>query len=156
MFDNDLADLYEVETKQLNRAVKRNISRFPEIFRFQLTYDESLRFQNGTLNEGRGKHRKYLPYVFTEQGVTMISAVLKSDVAVNVSVRIINAFVQMRRFITQNAILFQRLDLIEQKQLKTDAKVEKVFDLIESKDIKPKQGIFLTDRYLMLIILFLI
>jgi len=108
MFDNDLADLYEVETKQLNRAVKRNISRFPEIFRFQLTYDESLRFQNGTLNEGRGKHRKYLPYVFTEQGVTMISAVLKSDVAVNVSVRIINAFVQMRRFITQNAILFQR------------------------------------------------
>lgn len=90
MVDSDLAMLYQVETKRLNEAVKRNIARFPEEFRFQLTEEEakSLRSQFATLNEndGRGKHRKYLPYVFTEQGIAMLSAVLRSDVAVQVSI----------------------------------------------------------------------
>lgn len=170
MLDRDLAELYEVETKNLNRAVNRNIERFPENFMFQLTEDEyqslrsqfatssggdflrsqnatletddSLRFQIGTLENGRGKHRKYLPYVFTEQGVAMLSAVLRSQTAVRMSIHIINAFVEMRRFISNNALIFQRLDLLEQKQFKTDDKVEAILNAIEDKSIKPKQGIF--------------
>src|SRR3989338_9389219 len=127
MLDSDLALLYNVETKQLNRAVKRNKDRFPINFCFQLNeveYDilmskivtlreESLRFQNGTLNTERGKHRKYLPFVFTEQGVAMLSGVLRSDTAINVSIQIINAFVAMRKFISKNAQLFTRLDVVE-------------------------------------------
>ena len=135
MIDKDLAEIYRVETKQLNRAVKRNIERFPNEFMFQLTDKEleywmsqiatlrssqDLRFQNGT-SSGHGG-RRYLPYVFTEQGVAMLSAVLKSETAVKVSVAIMNAFVTMRRFISTNAQIFQRLDSVEQKQLeyKTD------------------------------------
>ena len=107
MLDKDLAKLYEVETKNLNRAVNRNKERFPENFRFQLTNeewenlrlqietsksnDESLRFQNGTLEKGSGKHRKYFPFVFTEQGVSMLSAVLRSEVSIRISIEIINA-----------------------------------------------------------------
>ncbi len=160
MFDSDLAEFYGVETKQLNRAVKRNIVRFPEEFMFQLNEDEweslrfqigtlndeSLRSQNGTLKQGRGKHRKYLPYAFTEQGVAMLSGVLKSDTAVKMSIQIINAFVAMRKFIINNAQLFQRIDNVEKKQLryemKTDEKFDKVFDALQSKDLEPKQGIF--------------
>lgn len=138
MLDSDLAKLYQVETKVFNQAVKRNIDRFPDSFRFQLTKDEyeALRSQFVTLNEnsGRGKHRKYLPYVFTEQGVAMLSAVLKSDVAVQVSINIRNAFVEMRRFITSNALLFERISNVELKQLEyqkqTDEKLEQVFQYI--------------------------
>ena len=104
MLDSDLAELYQVEIKYLNRAVKRNIDRFPNKFKFQLSeqeyeqlilqiasfYNNSLRFQNGTLETGRGKHRKYLPYAFTEQGVSMLSAVLRSDTAVKVSITIMD------------------------------------------------------------------
>jgi len=156
MVDSDLAEMYEVETKYLTRAVSRNIQRFPEQFRFQLTQEElenlrcqigtssseSLRFQNGTLEKGRGKHRKYLPYVFTEQGVSMLSAVLRSEIAIKVSIQIMDAFVGMRKFIANNAAIFQRLDSIEQKQYLTDTKLDKVFEAIEAKDIKPTQGIF--------------
>ncbi len=150
MLDEDLAKLYGVETKQLNKAVNRNIKRFPEHFRFQLSkeeYDEVLRFQNGTfkvnLNENRrGKHRKYLPYVFTEQGVSMLSAVLRSDTAIEISIKIIDSFVHMRRFLHANASLFQRLDTIEHTLLKHEDNFDKIFKAIQSKEIKPTQGVF--------------
>ncbi|MBC8214914.1 MAG: ORF6N domain-containing protein [Candidatus Marinimicrobia bacterium] len=155
MLDSDLAKIYGVETRVLNQAVARNIDRFPEDFRFQLTKNEleiwksqivissedRLRSQNVTLKKRRGAHRKYMPYVFTEQGVAMLSAVLRSDTAVKVSVQIINAFVVMRKFIGSNAQLFQRIDRVELKQLEHDHKFDKVFDAIESKGISPKQGI---------------
>ena len=150
MLDEDLAKLYQVETKQLNKAVNRNLKRFPEYFRFQLIkeeYETVLRFQNGTLKENlnkdmRGKHRKYLPYAFTEQGISMLSAVLRSDIAIEVSIKIIDAFVNMRRFLLSNASIFQRLDNIEYKLLRHDENFDKVFKAIESKYIKPIQGIF--------------
>jgi hypothetical protein len=162
MLDSDLAKIYKVETKNLNRAVSRNIERFPEKFRFQLTqlefdeYEKSLRFQIGTLKnkdqslksqnailkKGRGQHSKYLPYVFTEQGVSMLSAVLRSETAIKVSILIIEAFVEMRKFISENAAIFQRLEKVEIKQIETDQKFEQIFTALEDKSIKPKQGIF--------------
>ena len=148
MVDSDLAELYRTEVKVLNQAVKRNLERFPAEFMFQLTtieYD-SLRSHFVTLDEGRGKYRKYLPYAFTEQGVAMLSAVLKSETAVKTSIQIINAFVTMRRFIAANAQVFHRLDSVEKKQVEhkadTDSKFEKIFNAIEAKEIVPKQGIF--------------
>lgn len=143
MLDSDLAKIYNVETKQINRAVNRNKVRFPKEFIFQLTKKEweSLRYQIGALKKSRGAHRKYMPYVFTEQGVAMLSAVLRSDTAVKVSVQIINAFVAMRKLIGSNAQLFQRIDRVELKQLEHDHKFDKVFDAIEQKGITPKQGI---------------
>lgn len=138
MIDSDLAMLYQVETKRLNEAVKRNIARFPEEFCFQLTAEEmeSLRSQIATLNEieGRGRHRKYLPYVFTEQGIAMLSAVLRSDVAIQVSISIMKSFVEMRRFTVNNALLFERISSVELRQLEyqkqTDEKLEQIFDYI--------------------------
>jgi len=163
MLDSDLVEFYGVETKQLNRAVKRNIDRFPQEFMFQLVEDEwtSLRNQIGTLkriDDFRGKHRKYLPYAFTEQGVTMLSGILRSDTAVKMSIQIMNTFVTMRKFIINNAQLFQRIDIVEKRPLKhemgTNEKFDKIFDALQSKELEPKQGIFLTGRYLMLINLF--
>lgn len=158
MLDSDLAKLYDVESKRLNEQVKRNIARFPQQFRFQLTEKEyqnlrsqfaasssndSLRSQSVTLNHGG---RRYLPYVFTEQGVSMLSAVLKSDKAIQTSIHIINSFVKMRQFLSHNGDIFKRLDLVEKRQIsyeiKTDEKFEKLFDALEDKTIKPKQGIF--------------
>lgn len=146
MVDEDLAQLYGVETKVFNQAVKRNIDRFPERFRFQLSQSEYeiLRSQIVTLrlDKGWGTHRKYLPYVFTEQGVSMLSAVLRSDIAIQVSIKIIDTFVNMRKFISQNALIFQRLDSLEYKQLQTDNKIDTILDAIEDKSIKAKSGIF--------------
>lgn len=157
MIDKHLAELYGIETKYLNRAVKRNPDRFPESFMFQLTKeefeglrfqngtidpDESLRFPNSTLHTGRGKHRKYLPYAFTEQGVAMLSAVLNSETAVKASVMIMDAFVQMRHFLMENAGLLKRIQIVEVKQLETDSKVRLLFDAMEKKNLKPQQGIF--------------
>ena len=145
MIDRDLAELYQVEIRVLNQAVKRNIERFPELFRFQLTqneYNEFLRSQNVILEKGKGKHRKYLPYVFTEQGVAMLSAVLRSEIAVKVSVQIMQAFVEMKNFIANNAAVFQRIERIEKKQLIADENFEKIFKALEDKTLKPKQGIF--------------
>jgi phage regulator Rha-like protein len=144
MFDEELAKLYGVETKRLNEQVKRNIERFPAEFMFQLSESEfeNLRSQFATLEKGRGQHRKYLPYVFTEQGVAMLSAVLRSETAVKVSVQIMNAFVAMRRFLLSNVQVFQRLDSLELKQAQTDQKVERVLNAIEDKSAMPKQGIF--------------
>ena len=137
MLDSDLAMLYQVETGALNRSVKRNINRFPEDFCFQLTEEEFLRCQNGISKEkteGRGG-RRYMPYAFTEQGISMLSAVLKSDVAVNVSIGIMRAFVEMRHFISNNALLFEKVSDIELKQLEyqksTDERFDKVFQYIE-------------------------
>ena len=141
MVDSDLAMLYQVETKRLNEAVKRNISRFPEEFRFQLTEDEtkSLRSQFATSDsqyEDNGKKggRRYLPYVFTEHGIAMLSAVLRSDVAIKISIYIMKSFVEMRRFISNNAMLFERNSNVELKQLEyqkqTDEKLEQLFKYI--------------------------
>lgn len=159
MIDSDLAELYRIEVKALNQAVRRNIKRFPVEFMFQLTDEEhnslmskfvpvetkeSLRSQFVTSNQRGG--RRYRPYAFTEQGVAMLSAVLRSETAVRISIQIINAFVAMRRFIASNAQLFHRLDTIEQKQLEhkleADEKFQKIFSAIEAKEIKPRQGIF--------------
>jgi phage regulator Rha-like protein len=146
MLDEDLAELYGVESKRLNEQVKRNIERFPDNFRFQLTEDECeiLRSQIATLrlDKGWGTHRKYLPYVFTEQGVSMLSAVLRSDTAIQISIKIIDTFVNMRKFISQNALIFQRLDSLEYKQLQTDTKIDTILSAIEDKSIKAKSGIF--------------
>src|SRR6056297_721065 len=141
ILDQDIATLYGVETKRVNEQVKRNSDRFPDSFCFQLTKTdtENLRSQIATSSWGG---RRTLPYAFTEQGVAMLSAVLKSDTAIKVSVQIINAFVAMRRFLVTNAQVFQRLDTLEIKQIETDKKLNHVLDAIESKDIQPKQGIF--------------
>ena len=143
MLDSDLASLYQVETKNLNKAVKRNIERFPASFCFQLTEEEveNLRFQIGTSSLSYGG-RRYLPYVFTEQGVAMASAILRSDIAVKVSVEIMEAFVEMRRMLMSNASLFHRLDKIELKQLEADQKFEEIFKALESDKKKKKKGVF--------------
>ena len=170
MLDAHLAELYNVETKRLNEQVKRNSERFPESFMFQLTkqewdflqsqnaattsgsvlrsqnasleIDNGLKSQNATIENKRGRHSKYLPYVFTEQGVAMLSAVLRSDIAVQVSIQIMQAFVNMRKFLLNNASVFQRLERIELKQIQTDEKFEKIFKALESGQTKPDMGIF--------------
>ena len=144
MLDSDIAIEFEVETKRINEAVKRNYKRFPEEFCFQLNEKDfnSLRSQFATLkNQGRGQHRKYLPYAFTEQGVAMLSAVLHSDKAINVSIKIMNAFVEMRHFIYNNAQVFERLTNVESKLLDHDKKFEEVFNQFKIKD-NVKQKIF--------------
>ena len=140
MLDSDLAILYQVETGALNRAVKRNISRFPEDFRFQLTKEEyqSLRCQTGISSFAQGENnyggRRTLPYVFTEQGISMLASVLHSEVAIKVSIGIMRAFVEMRRFIANNALLFERISNVELKQLEyqkqTDEKLDQIFEYI--------------------------
>lgn len=143
MMDSDLAALYQVETKVFNQAVKRNIARFPDAFRFQLTDGEyaDLRSQIVTSN-GRGG-RRYLPYVFTEQGIAMLSAVLNSDIAIQVSIQIMTAFVEMRRFLVNNTALFEKISEVNWRQQeyekRTDERFEKVFDYIaENNEVKQK------------------
>jgi len=147
MLDSDLARLFGVETKAFNQAVSRNIKRFPERYRFQLSGEEfdSLRSQIVTSNErGRGG-RRYLPYVFTEQGVSMLTSVLRSDVAIETSIRIIDAFVEMRHFIAGNAAMFEQIRAVELRQLEyqrtTDERFERVFDYMEVHEA-PRQKVF--------------
>jgi hypothetical protein len=131
MLDEDLAALYQVETKVFNQAVKRNIERFPDDFRFQLTEDEydSLRSQFVTLEKtGRGKHRKYLPYAFTENGVYMLSAVLKSKVAVQVSIDIMRTFTKLREFSLHYNALAKQLIELERKNSKEFQNIYKILD----------------------------
>jgi len=209
MLDSDLANLYRVETKYLNKVVKRNINRFPEWFMFQLTYtewenlrfqigtssnevenasrsqivtlnekkelkekilrsqiatleneeDNTSRFQIGTLNKNENLSeenlrsqiatssveyggRRYLPFAFTEQGVAMLSAVLKSETAVKVSIQIMAAFVALRKLHYQSAGLYQRLELVEKKQIEADNHFNKIFSALEKRDTIPAQGIF--------------
>lgn len=138
MLDSDLAMLYKVETGALNRAVKRNKKRFPEDFCFQLSEEEFLRCQNGISKDddpdGRGG-RRYMPYAFTEQGISMLSAILRSDVAINVSIGIMRAFVEMRKFLATNSLILNRVEELEVKQLEyqksTDERFDRVFQYIE-------------------------
>jgi len=143
ILDADLATLYQVETKALNRVLKRNQNRFPETFCFQLTEEEAecLRYQFGTSNVGRGG-RRYLPFAFCEQGVAMMSALLRSDIAVKVSIEIMNAFVEMRKLLIRNAALFSRLDKIELKQVEADGKFEEIFKALESGKLQSDKGVF--------------
>ena len=145
MLDSDVAMLYNYETKKVNQVVKRNIDRFPERFCFQLTEEEffNLRSQFVTLNKniGRGKHRKYLPYVFTEQGIAMLSGLLKNDIAVQVSIHIMDAFVEMRKFLMLNGQVFERLTSIEYKLLEHDKKFDEVFNQLQLEE-NIKQRIF--------------
>lgn len=140
MMDSDLARLYGVETKVLNQAVKRNIQRFPDDFMFRLTKEEYLRSQFVTSNGGRGGSR-YMPYVFTENGVAMLSSILRSEKAIEVNINIMRAFSAMRSFFMNNAALFQRMEQLEMKQLKTDEKVDVIFDKL-SGDGNFREGIF--------------
>ncbi len=182
MLDSDVAMLYHYPTKRINEAVNRNKQRFPENFCFQLTDEEykSLRFKNFTFNEinskdinednslrsqiatldesaGRGKHRKYLPYVFTEQGIAMLSGLLKNDIAIQVSINIMNAFVEMRKFLAVNGQLFERLTNVEYKLLEHDKKFDKVFDQLQNEE-NIKQKIFfegqIYDAYSLIIDIF--
>ena len=161
MLDSDVAMLYHYPTKRINEAVNRNKQRFPENFCFQLTEEEynSLRSQIATLDEnvGRGKHRKYLPYVFTEQGIAMLSGLLKNDIAIQVSINIMNAFVEMRKFLAVNGQLFERLTNVEYKLLEHDKKFDKVFDQLQNEE-NIKQKIFfegqIYDAYSLIIDIF--
>jgi len=144
MLDRDLAELYGVGTKILNKAVKRNSARFPVEFMMKLNQAEyecisNLRFQNGTSSWGG---TRYLPSVFTEQGVAMLAGILTSETAVIISIKIMKAFVEMRKFIQSNAQVFKRLDRVEVKLIENDVKFEKLFNALESNELKPKQGIF--------------
>lgn len=165
MLDSDVAMLYHYPTKRINETVNRNKQRFPENFCFQLTdeeyevlrcknvtlnkdsiqenFDNSLRSQIATLNEnrGRGKHRKYLPYVFTEQGIAMLSGLLKNDIAIQVSINIMNAFVEMRKFLMLNGQVFERLTSMEYKLLEHDKKFDEVFNQLQLEE-NIKQRIF--------------
>ncbi len=152
MLDSDLALLYKVETKVFNQAVKRNAERFPENFRFQLSEVEyaGLRSQIVTSNNdekgmsGRGG-RRYLPYVFSEQGVAMLSSVLHSDFAIQTSIRIMNAFVEMRHIISSTGSLFSRLESLEKRQIlhqhENDKKFEQIFEALDRRP-EPTHGIF--------------
>lgn len=150
MLDFHLALIYGVETKRLNEQVKRNSKRFPETFMYPLSQNEWDALQSqiaATSNQSQiatssQKHRTKLPYAFTEQGVSMLSAVLNSDEAINASIQIMQAFVKMRKFLLNNASVFQRLDQLEFKQTQTDEKIEKVFKALEAGQPKPDKGIF--------------
>jgi len=150
MLDEELAKLYQVETRVFNQAVKRNIKRFPQSFRFQLSEDEyqnlTSQFVTSSLSSPKHGGRRHLPFAFTEQGVSMLSAILRSDIAIEVSIQIIEAFVSMRKFLVNNASLFQKIDQIEKRQIgyeiKTDEKIDTIFQALENKTIKPSQGIF--------------
>ena len=144
LLDRDLARFYGVEVSQMNRQVKRNIERFPEDFMFQLTKaeNEALKCQYG-ISKQRGGDRR-LPYAFTEQGVAMLSGLLRSEVAIAANIMIMRAFVTMRRFLTMNAQIYQRLDRIEGQQLmdnqwraETESKIETILDKLEEKTPSP-------------------
>ena len=141
ILDRDIAMLYGVETKVLNQAVKRNISRFPDDFMFQLTSEECSRSQIVTLNIKRGQNIKYLPYAFTENGIAMLSSVLRSPTAIEANIRIMRAFTSMRHFFTNNAQVFQRLSTIEYHQIETDKRIDEVFKRLDA-NTTPQQGIF--------------
>ncbi|MEA2077412.1 MAG: ORF6N domain-containing protein [Candidatus Marinimicrobia bacterium] len=142
MVDRDLASLYQVETKVLNQAVKRNIERFPGNFRFQLNNIETKELVTNCDRLSLLKYASTNPYVFTEQGISMLSAVLKSDIAVRVSIQIMNAFIKMRKYYSINSDIFRRLENVEKRQIGVEKKFEKIFKAFEDKSDFPGQGIF--------------
>jgi hypothetical protein len=143
MIDRDIAELYGVETRILNQAVKRNMERFPDEFCFQLNKDEFEKWKSqfvisNSIKMGLRKR----PFAFTEQGVAMLSAVLKSDTAVTASIQIIKAFVSMRRFLLSNAQIFQRLDSLEIHRIESDKRIDELFTRMDRYKIDDTQGIF--------------
>ena len=162
MLDSDAARLYNTETKKINQAVKRNIERFPEDFCFQLTEEEyeSLRSQivlnskssidnnnwsqivTSSLGTGNYGGRRYLPYVFTEQGIAMLAPLLKNKIAVQVSINIMNAFVIMRHFLKENGQVFERLTSVEYRLIEHDKKFDIVFDKLQEKQIENQRIFF--------------
>jgi len=147
--------LYQLSCFFWQKCCKRNIKRFPERFRFQLNddeYEKVLRSQNVTLKENlnedrRGQHRKYLPYVFTEQGVSMLSAILRSDIAIEVSIQIIDTFVEMKRYLASNDLLFQRFERIENRLGSHDDNFKEVFKALENNNETPEQLVFHNGSY---------
>lgn len=141
ILDFDLASLYGIETKRLKEQVNRNESRFPVDFMFKLTQEEfnCLRSQIATSNKRGGT--RYLPYAFTESGIAMLSSVLRTEIAIEVNIRIMRAFTSMRHFLTNNAQIFQRLANVEFHQTETDKRIDEVFKRLEA-NIQPRQGIF--------------
>ncbi len=152
MLDRDLAELYGVPVKVLNQAVKRNLERFPSDFHFRLNENEFknlvLRSQIVTSNSRGGI--RYMPYAFTEQGVSMLSTVLHSDTAVKISVQIMRTFVAMRKLLSANIGIIQRIENVEQKQIETDKKIDKIFNALESKEAVPKAFSLSHDRFLII------
>ena len=142
ILDSDLAEMYQVEVKRLNEQVKRNIARFPDAFRFQLTKQEKNELVANCDRFQTLKYSSNNPYAFTEQGVAMLSAVLRSEMAVKVSIQIINAFVEMRKLMATHSGLLQRMQGVERKQLETDQKFEQVFKALERNDVIPTQDVF--------------
>jgi hypothetical protein len=142
MLDRDLAELYQVPVKVMNQAIKRNLDRFPERFRFQLSRAETNEVVTNCDRLVSLKFSPTLPYAFTESGVAMLSSILRTDIAVAVSIRIMDAFVAMRKLVSANTGIIQRLETVEQKQTETDKKIDKIFDALESKDAVPKRGVF--------------
>ncbi len=147
MLDSDLAELYDVDVKRLNEQVKRNIERFPEDFMFQLNdVDfEILRSQIATANIAWSKKR-FLPFAFTEQGVSMLSSVLRSKKAVDVNIQIMRTFVAMRHFLFQNFEVFEKFQRIDKKLLVHDDNFNKIFEAMETKQLTPSQGIFFESK----------
>jgi hypothetical protein len=146
MLDRDLAELYEVETRALKQAVKRNIARFPADFMFELTENEVESLVSQSVIPSKKQLGGAKPFVFNEQGVSSLSSVLTSTRSVEINIEIMRAFVKMRQFLANNADLFMRLESIEKRQLvheiKVDEKFEQLFNALEDKSTKPKQGIF--------------
>ncbi|MCD8269016.1 MAG: ORF6N domain-containing protein [Parabacteroides sp.] len=127
MLDFDLAEMYGTETKRLKETVRRNIKRFPSDFMFELTKDEylSLRSQIASLNKGRGQHPKYMPFAFTEHGVAQLSSVLNSDIAIEINIQIIRAFIAVRQMITNPPV--DRIGLLETQMKELKEYIEEVF-----------------------------
>ena len=149
MLDKDLAVLYNTETRTLKQAVKRNANRFPDDFMFKLTDDDINTLVSQSVIPSKSYFGGAVPYAFTEQGVSMLSAVLRTDVAVGISINIIRAFAEMRKFIATNATVFSRLSNLEQKQItsdvkqsETDTKINKILNALETNQLTPKQNIF--------------
>ena len=141
MLDSDLADLYGVFTFRLNEQVRRNIKRFPPDFMFQLTLNEakSLRSQFAILKTGRGKHRKYLPYAFTEQGVAMLSSVLNSERAIQVNIVIMRAFVKLKQVLATHRTLARKLEELEHRLEGHDQEIRSLFDAIRQLMAAPER-----------------
>ena len=161
MLDKDLAVLYNTETRTLKQAVKRNANRFPDDFMFKLTDDDINTLVSQSVIPSKSYFGGAVPYAFTEQGVSMLSAVLRTDVAVEISINIIRAFAEMRKFIATNTTIFSRLSKLEQKQItsdlkqsETDNKINKILNALETNQLTPKQNIFyngqIFDAYLLI------
>jgi len=142
ILDRDLAAIYQVETRVLKQAVKRNIERFPEDFMIEISNEELKNLVSQSVIPTMQHIGGALPFAFTEQGVAMLSAILRSKIAIEINIEVMRAFVEMRKLIVGNAVIFQRMEKLEQKQIITETRLDGLFELIETEDVRPKQGIF--------------